>query len=70
MPCIHTKERNAFSEFTKITKDTTPGYIATLGPILQFQPCRKSGKSQLARWGHNVVLIPQGTGHPPNHPPT
>ena len=31
--------------------------IATLGPILQFQLSWKSGKSQLARWGHEVALL-------------
>jgi hypothetical protein len=42
--------------------------IATLGPILKSQLSWKSDKSQLARWGHDVVLFSQGTGHPPTHP--
>ena len=41
--------------------------IATLGSILDFQLCWKSGKFQLARWSHNVALL--SWNHPPTHHP-
>ena len=41
--------------------------FATLGSILDFQLSWKSGKFQLARWGHRVVLLLSGTGRPPDH---
>ena len=34
--------------------------IATLGSILDFQLCWKSGKFQLVRWSHNVALLSAG----------
>ena len=45
-------------------------FIATLGSILDSQLSWESGKSQLARWSHRVVLF-SGLDHPPTpHPPT
>ena len=44
--------------------------FATLGSILDSQLSWESGKSQLARWSHRVVLF-SGLDHPPTpHPPT
>ena len=44
--------------------------IATLGSILDSQSTWESGKFQLARWSHEVVLFPERTIHPSTHPPT
>ena len=40
-------------------------FIATLGSILDSQPSWESGKFQLARWSHEVVIFPERTNHPP-----
>ena len=39
--------------------------IATLGSILDSQLSWESGKFQLARWSHEVVLFSERTTHPP-----
>ena len=39
--------------------------IATLGSILDSQLSWESGKFQLARWSHEVVIFPERTTHPP-----
>ena len=39
--------------------------IATLSSILDSQLNWESGKFQLARWSHEVVIYPKRTGHPP-----
>ena len=43
-----------------------PWIFATLGSILYSQLSWESGKSQLARWSHNVALF--STMKPPTHP--
>ena len=43
--------------------------IATLGSILDSQQSWESGKFQLARWSHEVVIFPERTTHPHTHPP-
>ena len=43
--------------------------IATLGSILDSQLSWESGKFQLARWSHEVVLFPERTTHPSTHRP-
>ena len=40
-------------------------FMATLGSILDSQLSWESGKFQLARWSHEVVLFPERTSHPP-----
>ena len=42
--------------------------IATLGSILDSQLSWESGKFQLARWSHEVVLFPERTSHPSTQP--
>ena len=42
--------------------------FATLSSILDSQQSWKSGKYQLARWSHEVVL--KSLDHPPTQPPT
>ena len=39
--------------------------IATLGSILDSQLSWESGKFQLARWSHEVVIFPAIITHPP-----
>ena len=39
-------------------------FIATLGSILDSQLSWESGKFQLARWSHEVVIFPERTTHP------
>ena len=39
--------------------------VATLGSILDSQPSWESGKFQLARWSHEVVIFPERTTYPP-----
>ena len=42
--------------------------IATLGSILDSQPSLESGKFQLARWSHIVVIFPKGpSSRHPHH---
>ena len=36
--------------------------------MTEFPPIWKSGKPQLARWGHEVVLFSEGTIQPPTQP--
>ena len=43
--------------------------VATLGSILDSQPSWKSGKLQLARWSHELVLFSVETGLPSTRPP-
>ena len=42
--------------------------IATLGSILDFQLSWKSGKFQLARWSHEVVIFSARTDRPTDRP--
>ena len=37
------------------------------GSILDSQLSWESGKFQLARWSHEVVIFPEGITHPPDH---
>ena len=43
--------------------------VATLGFILDSQLSWESGKFQLARWSHEVVIFSDRTGHPATQPP-
>jgi hypothetical protein len=62
---LRTKQSKAhFHSVSNISNLHKICIIATLGPILEFQPSWKSCKSQLARWGHEVALLSPGSSQP------
>ena len=59
--------RTQLREHSSLTSASFPRFLPHSGSILASQLSWESGKFQLARWSHEVVLFPD-LDHPPTHP--